>query len=153
MSEWLLCITTQIKPVNVLWWNKLYFLEIRDYYVTSANSVQECSSRVYILRNTNVYCPKSNCKTQISKAGFLAANSLHKNSARDFGSYSTSLRNIGGITQMPACARNNAWTDSWVLRGKSSYKTYCILSVYLLLRLIVLIPTDLWTNGKKKITN
>jgi hypothetical protein len=32
-----------------------------------------------------------------------------------WGSYSASLQNVGGSTQVPVCAWNNAWKDTWGL--------------------------------------
>jgi hypothetical protein len=77
MSIRTLGIATISKTVNVFSFNKMYFVEMHVYNVKSANSIQECNIGVYIQRNTIVFCPLTNCSTQINKAGFLATNSLH----------------------------------------------------------------------------
>jgi hypothetical protein len=55
----------------------MYFVEMHVYNVKTANSIQVCNIGVYILRNTIVFVPLTNCSTQINKAGILATNSLH----------------------------------------------------------------------------
>jgi hypothetical protein len=78
MLWWTLGIATITrKTVNVLSFNKMYFVEIYVYNVKSTNSIQECNIGVNIQRNTIVFCPLTNCSTQNNKAGFLATNSLH----------------------------------------------------------------------------
>jgi hypothetical protein len=78
-------IATISKTVNVLSFNKMYFIELHVYSVKSANSIQECNIGVYMQRNTIVFCPLTNCSTQttqINKAGFLATNSHHTKQLR-----------------------------------------------------------------------